>query len=197
MRIFHLASLAVAGLIATVLVTPVQAQAVEIKPAAKVKRDKYVILPDEIAEHPDLIDGYDVVKVLRNQWLRVTRGSGRGMGSGSAAGGTYTSPKRCGGEPGASPDPNCSGGGGSGSVVPRESGTPYAESSATMETAGPTEPVLYVDDVKQVKLDQLKNLRVADIAEIRFLTGNQASGRYGANHEAGAILVKMVKFNQP
>ena len=84
MRVYRWTSLVMAGFVVAVLVTPVHAQQVEIKPAAKVKRDKYFILPDEIAEKPDLTNAYEVVKVLRNQWLRVTRGSGGGLGSGAS-----------------------------------------------------------------------------------------------------------------
>ena len=85
MRAYRWTSLALAVIVSAVLVAPAHAQdGVEIKPAAKIKRDKYFILPDEIAEKPDLTNAYDVVKVLRNQWLRVTRGSGGGLGSGSS-----------------------------------------------------------------------------------------------------------------
>jgi hypothetical protein len=49
---------------------------------------------------------------------------------------------------------------------------------------------VYVDGVKQENIDDLKNIRVAEIAEIRYMSGNDASGRYGAGHESGAILLK-------
>jgi hypothetical protein len=191
MRPSRWTSLALAAIVATVLVTPVRAQNVEIKPAAKVKRDKYFILPDEIAEKPDLTNAYDVVKELRNQWLRVTRGSGRGMGSGQGGSGYSGPPKTCGG----APCPETTGSGGT--PVPRESGSPYAESGTSMETAGQGGPVLYIDEVKQEKLDELRNIRPADIAELHYLTGNIASGRYGAGHESGAIMLKTVKFTKP
>jgi hypothetical protein len=54
--------------------------------------------------------------------------------------------------------------------------------------------VLYIDEIKQQDgLDQLKNLRASEVLEMRYMTGNEASGRYGAGHENGAILVKTVK----
>ena len=56
---------------------------------------------------------------------------------------------------------------------------------------------MYIDEIKQEKLDELKNIRPADIAEIHYLTGNLAVGRYGAGHEQGAIMVKTVMFNKP
>jgi hypothetical protein len=66
-----------------------------------------------------------------------------------------------------------------------------------MESAGAAGPILYIDEVKQEKLDELRNIKPADIAEMRFLTGNIAAGRYGAGHENGAIMLKTVKFNKP
>lgn len=196
MRMFRLTSLAFAGVVAAVLVTPapVSAQQVDIKPPAKVKRDKYVITAQEIAEHPDLKDGYDVIKVLRNQWLRVTRGSGSALGSvGTTAPGKVFTGCRLN-------DPNCTpppaGGGGGNTPVPRESGSPYAESGASMNSPGKAGPVIYIDEIKQEGLDQLRTLRATDIFEARYMTGNEASGRYGSGHENGAILVKTVRFGK-
>jgi hypothetical protein len=197
MRMLRLASLAFAGVVAVALVTPapVRAQQVDIKPPAKVKRDKYVITAAEIAEHPDLKDGYDVIKVLRSQWLRVTRGSGGALGGGSS-----TAPDRkvfggCRPNDASCTPPSSASGGGS-TPVPHESGSPYAESGATMNSPGKAGPVVYIDEIKQEGLDQLRTLRPADIFEARYMTGNEASGRYGAGHENGAILVKTVRFGR-
>ena len=192
MRPSRWTSLALAAIVAAVLVTPVRAQQVEIKPAAKVKRDKYVILPDEIAEKPDLINAYDVVKVLRGQWLRITRGSGGGLGSGSTpTTSAYKPPAKC--DQGSCPEAS----GSSGSPVPTEHGSPYADNTSTVSTPGAAGPVLYINEVKQEELSELRNIRAADIAEIRYLTGNIAAGRYGAGHENGAIMLKTVMFNKP
>ena len=90
MRGYRWASLALLGVVGVVFATPARAQQVELKPAQKVKRDKYLITAEEIAERAELRDGYDVVKVLRNQWLRVTRGSGTAL---SASDPTSTSTK--------------------------------------------------------------------------------------------------------
>jgi hypothetical protein len=200
MRMLRLTSLALAGVVAVVVVTPapVRAQQVDIKPPAKVKRDKYVITAAEIAEHPDLKDGYDVVKVLRSQWLRVTRGSGGALGSGTTTAPDRTVFRGCRVDPN---DPKCtgssSGGGGGGTTpVPHESGSPYAESGATMNSPGKAGPVVYINEIRQDGLDQLRTLRPADIFEARYMTGNEASGRYGAGHENGAILVKTVRFGK-
>ena len=53
--------------------------------------------------------------------------------------------------------------------------------------------MVYVDEIKQDRLDDLKTIRAADIFEIRFMTGTEASGRYGAGHENGAILLRRKK----
>ncbi len=195
MRLQRWTSLALAVIVSAVLVAPGHAQSgVDIKPAAKVKRDRYFILPDEIAEKPDLNNAYDVVKVLRNQWLRITRGSGGGVSGASPGVSGYTSPKHC--DQGQSTDPACLGKSpGDGGVVPTERGTPYADNTSTVTTPGAAGPVLYVDEVKQENLSDLKNIRSSDVAEIHYLTANQAVGRYGAGHENGAIMVKTVMFN--
>jgi len=197
MRTLRWSLLAVGGLFALAVGTPAGAQQVEVKPTAKVKHDKYVITKEEIAEHPEVKDGYDVVRLLRNQWLRVTRGSGSALGGAGPA-----QSKSLGGCNPRSTDPNCPkpgespGPGGSSSPVPSERGTPYAESGA-MDTPGLAGPVLYIDEVKQDKLDLgLRTLRPADIFEIKFMTGNQAVGRYGSGHENGAILVTTARIGR-
>jgi hypothetical protein len=193
MRTLHLVSLAFAGAVAAVLIvpTPVRAQQVDIKPSPKVKKDKYVITKDEIAQRADLVSGYDVVKALRSQWLRVTRGSGSALAGADPT--TGAQDKLC---SGGRTDPGCTAAGTSdkSSPVPHESGSPYAESGASINSPGKATPVLYIDEIKQQDgLDQLKNLRASEVLEIRYMTGNEASGRYGAGHENGAILVKMLK----
>ena len=207
MRMIRFTSLALAGVVAAVLVAPAPVAAqggdnpkVEIKPTNKAKRDKYVITADELAEHPDLTTGYEAVKVLRNQWLRITRASGGALGSSTTRAGDRPPPGGC---RIGSTDPYCAskppdqgGTGGSSGPVPTERGSPYAESGASTDSPGQAAPVLYLDEVKQENLDQLKNLHSTEIFEMRFLTGNQAVGRYGAGHENGAIMVKTMKFGK-
>ena len=181
-------TLALAGLFTGALVAPALAQSVEIKPAAKPKRDKYVITAEEIAEHAEVKDGYDVVRLLRNQWLRPSRTSGSALGS--MAGPEGRQPvSGCGRN---SVDPACSE---NGRVAPKESGTAYADSDG--RGGAQLVPVVYVDEIKRNGVDDLRALRPAEIFEMRFLTGTQASGRYGSGHENGAILVKTVHFAKP
>ena len=194
MRIRGWTSLALVGVVAAVWAVPASAQQVEIKPKEKVKHDKYVITAEEIAERPDLRDGYDVVKQLRSQWLRVTRSSGSALSSSTP---DATSRPPAGGCRVGSTDPYCveaaGGSSSSGKPVPTERGSPYAESGASGSGGSQAVPVAYVDDVKQDRIDDLKTIRPADIQEIRFMTGTEASGRYGAGHENGAILLKRKK----
>lgn len=190
MRALRIVSFLLTGLVASALLAPaaLQAQNVEIKPGQKVKRDKYVITKEEIAEHPDLVNGYDIVRTLRNQWLRMTRTSGRALGSTESGDGRDKLGKGCILDPA-----GCTASSPGGGPVPHESGSPYAESGASTNSAGQAAPVLYLDEIKQQGLDELKNLKPADIFEMRYMTGTEASGRFGAGHENGAILVKLRK----
>src|SRR5687767_12854541 len=69
-------ALAVAGALAVALAAPAGAQSVDVKPTEKVKRDKYVLTAEEIAERSDITNAYDAVKLLRSQFLKATRAKG-------------------------------------------------------------------------------------------------------------------------
>jgi len=202
MRIMRWTALALAGAVTAVAAAPAAAQSVDVKPTTKVKRDKYVLTAEEIAERPDITNAYDAVKLLRSQFLKTTRAKG-GLGT-RAEGGGY--------RPDVVGAPVSMGGGGSSSGGSSGSSGSTGEpakptESVGRETAGGTNPygdasggangtsaVLYIDDVKQPSLDEMKNIRAKEVSEIRYLTGNQASGRYGAGHEAGAILLKTTRM---
>jgi hypothetical protein len=188
-------ALAVAGALAVVAIAPAAAQSVDVKPTTKVKRDKYVLTAEEIAERPDITNAYDAVKLLRSQFLKTTRAKGGlasrgegggyrpdvvgkpvGMGGGSSGGS---------GTGGSSGEPDKPAG-----SVGRESAGGTSEYGDASGGASGTSAVLYIDEVKQPTVEEMKNIRAADVSEIRYLTGNQAAGRYGAGHEAGAILLK-------
>jgi hypothetical protein len=188
MRGYRWASLALLGVVAVVFATPARAQQVELKPAQKVKRDKYLITAEEIAERAELRDGYDVVKVLRNQWLRVTRGSGTALSASDPTSTSTKVPTACAHDPSTceAPAPTAS-------PVPRERGSPYADAGSSGGGISQAGPVLYIDDIKQDRLEDLRTVRPSEIKEIRYMTGNEASGRYGAGHEYGAILVTRKK----
>jgi hypothetical protein len=183
------AALAVAGVFALAIALPARAQDVEVKPTAKIKKDKYVITAEEIAGHAELKDGYDVIRLLRNQWLRPTRTSGSAMGAMAPPSPRVQQPAMgCGRN---STDPACTE---APAGTPRESGTAYADADGA--SSAQFLPVIYIDEIKREGINDLRALRPAEIFEMRFLTGNQASGRYGSGHENGAIVVKTVRFGK-
>jgi hypothetical protein len=190
-------ALAVAGALAAVLVAPAGAQSVDVKPIQKVKRDKYVLTAEEIAERPDITNAYDAVKLLRSQFLKATRAKG-GI-TGNYAGGGYRPDVI--GKPGTGmsdpPPTSTSTGGGSGEPKPGGGLSPGGSSGDKSSEYGSASggnyaisAVLYLDDVKQTEVEEMKNVPAATVVEIRYMTGNQAAGRYGAGHEGGAILLK-------
>jgi hypothetical protein len=185
-------ALAVAGALAAVLVAPAGAQSVDVKPTQKVKRDKYVLTAEEIAERPDITNAYDAVKLLRAQFLKATRAKG-GITGGFASGGYR--PDVIGKPVGAGAGSSGGSSGGSGGEPPAvptgsSGGDKTSEYGSASGGGSSTTAVLYIDDVKQTEVEEMRNIPVAAVVEIRYLTGNQAAGRYGAGHEGGAILLK-------
>lgn len=140
----------------------------------KVKRDRTMILPDEIAEKPDLTNAYEAIQRLRPQWLKSQR-SRLGSGSGANASEGYRPDS-----PGASNR--------SGETQSPETGRVAPPSVGG--GGGGTTAVFYLDEVKQPELEDLRNIRVAEIVEIKYMNGTEATGRYGEGHSAGAIMVK-------
>jgi|GEM_PF-2375153 len=186
-------ALAVAGALAAALAAPAGAQSVDVKPTEKVKRDKYVLTAEEIAERSDITNAYDAVKLLRSQFLKATRAKG-GL-TGNFDGGGYR-PDVISRPPG-SPAPASTGGGNPGEPKPEGGLGPSSSSGDKSSEYGSASggnksvtAVLYIDEVKQADIEEMKNVRAAAVLEIRYLTGNQAAGRYGAGHEGGAILLK-------
>jgi hypothetical protein len=171
---------------------------VDVKPTQKVKRDKYVLTAEEIAERPDITNAYDAVKLLRSQFLKATRAKG-GI-TGSFAGGGYRPDvigKPGGVGMGATGSTGTGTGGSSGEPKPEgglgpggSSGDKSSEYGSASGGNNSLSAVLYIDDVKQTEIEEMKNVAAAAVVEIRYLTGNQAAGRYGAGHEGGAILLK-------
>ncbi len=52
-------------------------------------------------------------------------------------------------------------------------------------TAG---PVLYIDGARQPGLEDLRNLRVADLEQLDYMSASDATTRFGTGHVGGAIL---------
>lgn len=52
-------------------------------------------------------------------------------------------------------------------------------------------PVVYVDGNKSGEPDFLKGISTRAVAEVRYLSPNEAGMEYGLGHEGGAIVVKL------
>ena len=150
------------------------------------KKDRYLITVEEIKERQEISTAHDAVRLLRPQWLKSARGKGS-IGSASFGSGSSRPASR---NTGSQDNPK--------GEIDEASKTANANRDQMLadeanKTGG---PVAYVDDVKQQSVDDLKNIRIAEVAEIRYLSGNDASGRYGAGHESGAILLKTNRLKQ-
>jgi len=58
-------------------------------------------------------------------------------------------------------------------------------------TQGSVDVVIYVNEVRHGGPTALKEVIRLQVAEIRHLRGTDASFRFGANHENGAVLVRL------
>lgn len=58
--------------------------------------------------------------------------------------------------------------------------------------AAPKEAILYIDEVRQPNLEQLRTVQVSKIIEMKYLDQNRAVQILGPGHEAGAILIMTV-----
>jgi hypothetical protein len=190
MRTFRWTALAVWSALAAVAVAPAAAQSVELKSSEKVKRDKNVLTADEIAERSGFMNAYDAVKALRPQFLKRSMNR-TAIGSNNDGGGFGANP---------SPDlkpPSREGGGGMkpGSETPTYTSGRKA-SSTTDPMGNPRDAenigyaVLYINELKQQSLDDLKTVKASDVLEIRFLNSSTASSRFGPGHESGALMLK-------
>ena len=54
--------------------------------------------------------------------------------------------------------------------------------------------ILYVNEIRQPELDDLRNIRVDEVWEIQYLVGSKAKVLYGADHEQGAIMVTTMRY---
>lgn len=54
------------------------------------------------------------------------------------------------------------------------------------------DPVVYIDEVRAGGLEALERLSIHIVREMRYLSGQDASVRYGLDHDNGAIMVDTV-----
>jgi hypothetical protein len=108
---------------------------------SKPKSDRNHITKEELAEAPASLDNaYDVVRLMRPQWLRTQMGR-TAMANMGAGGG------------------------------------------------GATELVIYINDVRQQSIDDLKTVKASKVVDMKFLDQNRAVQMRGPGHEMGAIEV--------
>lgn len=71
---------------------------------------------------------------------------------------------------------------------------PMGRSASPMVTGGriATEPMVYIDDMRQPNLDVLRLVKADLIVEMKYLDQNRAIQMLGPGHEAGAIQVTTV-----
>lgn len=60
---------------------------------------------------------------------------------------------------------------------------------ASVRGGGPEYPVVYVDEIRSGNIEFLHQISTMVVAEIRFISGRDATTRMGLNHGAGAIMV--------
>jgi len=67
----------------------------------------------------------------------------------------------------------------------------YLRSRGTNSLRDLTPPtaIVYVDDVKFGSLETMRSMSADNIAQIQYLSANNATTRFGMDHAAGAILI--------
>jgi hypothetical protein len=64
-----------------------------------------------------------------------------------------------------------------------------ASSSGYNPTSARPEPSLFIDETRYERLEDLRNLLVADLTEVRLLSESETSIRFGPGHPFGALMV--------
>ena len=60
-----------------------------------------------------------------------------------------------------------------------------------------TLPIVYVDDVRYGGVDELRRIRASQVVRIEYLSGSDATTRFGTGHAGGAILVTTPGSRRP
>lgn len=64
-----------------------------------------------------------------------------------------------------------------------------ASPSPTTGASSATEPVIYIDDMRQPSVDVLRTVKAGVVVEMKYLDQNRAIQMLGPGHESGAIQV--------
>ena len=67
-----------------------------------------------------------------------------------------------------------------------------ATSGADGSSGGATEVILYINEIRQQSLEDLKTVRASSVVDMRFLDQNRAIQMRGPGHELGVIEVTTV-----
>jgi hypothetical protein len=71
----------------------------------------------------------------------------------------------------------------------RGAGADDRGSSGYAGGSGKPEPALYIDETRFDRLEDLRNLKVSEVTEIRLLSESETSVRFGPGHPFGALMV--------
>jgi len=61
----------------------------------------------------------------------------------------------------------------------------------SIDIGSKAEVVVYVNGIRYGSKESLKTISAMEIAEIRYLTGSEATMRFGSDHTGGAFLIKL------
>lgn len=78
-------------------------------------------------------------------------------------------------------------------VRPRADASSTSSPNSYGSSSDRPEPALFIDETRFDRLDELKNLPVADLTEIKLLTESEANGRFGPGYPYGVIMVTTVR----
>lgn len=67
-------------------------------------------------------------------------------------------------------------------------------SSLGSEMNAEANPVVYIDNMKQMSMNVLKELRTSEVVEMKFMEPQKAMAMYDDTHRAGAIFVKTIRM---
>jgi hypothetical protein len=67
-------------------------------------------------------------------------------------------------------------------------------SSFGSEMKDKANPIVYIDNMKQMSMDVLKELRSSEVVEMKFMEPQKAMALYDDTHAAGAIFVKTIRM---
>lgn len=74
-------------------------------------------------------------------------------------------------------------------VRPRGTSTDNSSSPSYGTGTDRPEPSVFIDEIRYERIDDLKNLPVADLVEVKLLSESETTIRFGPGHPYGALMV--------